>query len=156
MVSTTALARVGEELGLGDHLLLGRGEEKTGGRRKPSLIADTFEAVVAAVYLDGGIEGAERFIERWFRPQLDAVKAGGLGPRLTADHKSALQEWVQSHERGLPRYRLVGETGPAHRRVFETEVSVGERSLARGEGRSKKESEQQAAERALRVLGAGR
>ena len=156
MVSTTALARVGEELGLGDHLLLGRGEEKTGGRRKPSLIADTFEAVVAAVYLDGGTEGAERFIERWFRPQLDAVKAGGLGPRLTADHKSALQEWVQSHERGLPRYRLVGETGPAHRRVFETEVSVGERSLARGEGRSKKESEQQAAERALRVLGAGR
>ena len=153
IVSTSALARVGEELGLGEHLLLGRGEEKTGGRRKRSLIADTFEAVVAAVYLDGGIEGAERFIERWFRGQLDAVQAGGLSPELTADYKSALQEWVQSHDMGLPQYRLVGETGPAHRRVFEMEVWAGERPLARGEGRSKKESEQQAAERALEVLG---
>ena len=153
IVSTSALARVGEELGLGEHLLLGRGEEKTGGRRKRSLIADTFEAVVAAVYLDGGIEGAERFIERWFRGQLDAVQAGGLTPKLTADYKSALQEWVQSHDMGLPQYRLVGETGPAHRRVFEMEVWAGERPLARGEGRSKKESEQQAAERALEVLG---
>ena len=152
LVSTVALARVGQELGLGEHLLLGRGEEKTGGRQKRSLIADTFEAVVAAVYLDGGIEGAERFVERWFRPQLDAVQAGGLTPGLTADHKSALQEWVQAHDQGLPRYRLVGETGPAHRRVFEIEVCVGERALARGEGRSKKEGEQQAAERALEGL----
>ena len=153
LVSTTALARVGEELGLGEHLLLGHGEEKTGGRRKRSLIADTFEAVVAAVYLDGGIEGAERFVERWFRSQLDAVQAGGLSPGLTVDHKSALQEWVQSRDMGLPRYRLVGETGPAHRRVFEVEVWVGERPLARGAGRSKKASEQQAAERAIQVLG---
>ncbi len=152
LMSTVALARVGQALGLGEHLLLGRGEEKTGGRRKRSLIADTFEAVVAAVYLDGGIEGAEQFVERWFRPQLDAVKAGGLTPGLTADHKSALQEWVQAHDQGLPRYRLVGETGPAHRRVFEIEVCVGERALARGEGRSKKEGEQQAAERALEGL----
>ena len=156
LVSTTALALVGERLGLGDHLLLGRGEEKTGGRRKRSLIADTFEAVVAAVYLDGGVEGAERFIERWFRPQLEAVKVGGLTPGLTADHKSALQEWVQSHDMGLPQYRLVEEKGPAHRRVFEIEVWVDDRALARGEGRSKKESEQQAAERALAVLASGR
>ena len=115
--------------------------------------AQVREAVVAAVYLDGGIEGAERFIERWFRPQLDAVQAGGLTPALTADHKSALQEWVQSHDMGLPQYRLVGETGPAHRRVFEIEVWVGTRALARGEGRSKKEAEQQAAERARKELG---
>ena len=152
IVSTTALALVGEELGLGEHLLLGRGEEKTGGRRKRSLIADTFEAVVAAVYLDGGIEAAERFIDRWFRPQLDAVRAGGLTPGLTADHKSALQEQLQSRDLGLPQYRVVGETGPAHRKVFEIEVWAGERALARGEGRSKKESEQCAAERALQVL----
>ena len=152
---TTALARVGEELGLGEHLLLGRGEEKTGGRRKRSLIANTFEAVVAAVYLDGGIEGAERFIERWFRPQLDAVQAGGLIPGLPADHKSALQEWVQSHGMGLPQYRLVGEKGPAHRRVFEIEVWVGQRALSQGEGRTKKEAEQQAAERALPVVRTG-
>ena len=152
IVSTTALARVGAELGLGEHLLLGRGEEKTGGRRKRSLIADTFEAVVAAIYLDGGIAAADRFIDRWFRLQLDAVRAGGLSPGLTADHKSALQERLQSSDLGLPQYRLVGETGPAHRKMFEIEVWAGERPLARGEGRSKKESEQQAAERALRVL----
>jgi len=155
LVSTTALARVGEELGLGEHLLLGRGEEKTGGRRKRSLIANTFEALVAAVYLDGGIEGAERFIERWFRPQLDAVQAGGLIPGLPADHKSALQEWVQSHGMGLPQYRLVGEKGPAHRRVFEIEVWVGQRALSQGGGRTEKEAEQQAAERALPVVRTG-
>ncbi|HJN44214.1 MAG: ribonuclease III [Acidobacteria bacterium] len=155
MVSTTALARVGDELGLGDYLLLGRGEEKTGGRRKRSLIADTFEAIVAAVYLDGGIEAARGFIERWFRPQLDAVRVGALAPGLTADHKSTLQERLRSRDMGLPQYRLVGETGPAHRKVFETEVRAGERPLARGEGFSKKESEQRAAERALQALARG-
>ena len=156
IVSTSALAAVGEDLGLGEHLLLGRGEEKSGGRQKRSLIADTFEAVVAAVYLDGGVEGAERFIERWFRPQLNAVRAGGLVPGLTIDHKSALQEQLQSRAMGLPEYRLVGETGPAHRKAFEIEVWAGERPLARGEGRSKKESEQRAAERALEALGTDR
>ncbi len=83
LVSSAALAGVGEGLGLGDHLLLGRGEERTGGRTKRSLIADTFEAVVAAVYLDGGVEAADRFIELWFRPQLDAVRAGGVPPGMT-------------------------------------------------------------------------
>ena len=152
LVSTAALAQVGERLGLGNHLLLGRGEERTGGRAKRSLIADTFEAVVAAVYLDGGIEGAARFIERWFRPQIEVVRAGDLTPGMTRDHKSALQERLQSRDRELPRYELVGMTGPAHRRVFETEIRVGERALARGEGRSKKEAEQRAAERALAAL----
>lgn len=157
LVSSAALARVGEGLGLGDHLLLGRGEERTGGRTKRSLIADTFEAVVAAVYLDGGVEAADRFIELWFRPQLDAVRAGGVSPGMTRDHKSALQERLQSQDRGLPRYELVGTSGPAHRRVFETEIRVGDEALARGEGRSKKESEQCAAERALAALdGSGR
>ncbi len=152
LVSTAALARVGEDLGLGDHLLLGRGEERTGGRTKRSLIADTFEAVVAAVYLDGGVEAADGFVERWFRPRIDAVRVGDVGPGVTRDHKSALQEWLQSRNRGLPRYELVRTSGPAHRRVFETEIRVGEQALARGEGRSKKESEQRAAERALAGL----
>jgi len=152
LVSTTALAKVGAQLGLGDHLLLGRGEEKTGGRKKRSLIADTLEAVVAAIYLDGGIQAVEQFIESWFRPQLEAVRAAGPTPRMTQDHKSALQEWLQSQNRGLPRYQLVETTGPAHRRVFETEVCVGEETLARGQGDSKKASEQCAAERALQHL----
>lgn len=152
IVSTVSLARMGEELGLGKHLLLGRGEEKTGGRRKRSLIADTFEAIIAAIYLDGGITAAEGFLERCFRPQLDAVRTGGLTPGLTEDHKSALQEFLQSHDMGLPDYRLIGETGPAHRKVFETEVYAEDRPLARGEGRSKKASEQRAAEHALQTL----
>lgn len=152
IVSTVSLARMGDELGLGDHLLLGRGEEKTGGRHKQSLIADTLEAVIAAIYLDGGIAAAERFLERCFRPQLDAVRAGGLASGLAQDHKSALQEYLQSHEMGLPEYRLIDETGPAHRKVFETEVYAQGRAWARGEGRSKKASEQAAAELALRQL----
>ncbi len=152
IVSTVSLARTGEELGLGEHLLLGRGEEKTGGRHKRSLIADTFEAIIAAIYLDGGITAAEGFLERCFRPQLDAVRAGGLTPGLTKDHKSALQEFLQSHDMGLPDYRLIGETGPAHRKAFETEVYAADCPLARGEGRSKKESEQRAAEQALQAL----
>ncbi len=154
LVSTAALAEVGEGVGLGDHLLLGRGEERTGGRTKRSLIADTFEAVVAAVYLDGGVEAADGFVERWFRSRLDAVRAGGVSPGMTRDHKSALQELLQSRDRGLPRYELVGTSGPPHRRVFETEILVGEEALARGEGRTKKESEQRAAERALAALDA--
>ena len=154
LVSTTALAKVGGQLGLGDHLLLGRGEEKTGGRKKRSLIADTFEAVVAAIYLDGGIQAAERFIESWFRPQLEAVRTAGPTPGMTQDHKSALQEWLQAQNKGLPRYQLVETTGPAHLRVFKTDVCVGEEVLARGEGGSKKASEQCAAERALQRLAA--
>ena len=112
-----------------------------------------FEAIIAAIYLDGGITAAERFLERCFRPQLDAVRTGGLTSGLTEDHKSALQEFLQSHDMGLPDYRLIGETGPAHRKVFETEVYAEDRPLARGEGRSKKEAEQQAAERARKELG---
>ena len=155
LVSTTALARIGTEVGLGEHLLLGRGAEKTGGRRKRSLIADTFEAVVAAVYLDGGIEAADEFIERWFREPLDAVRDGELAEGLQTDYKSALQEAMQARELGLPRYRLVGEAGPPHRRVFTSEVAAGERPLGQGEGRSKKESEQQAAQQALEQLAEG-
>ena len=135
--------------------MLGRGEEKTGGRRKRSLIADTLEAIIAAIYLDGGIAAAEEFLERCFRPQLDAVRAGGLASGTMQDHKSAFQEYLQSHEMGLPDYRLIGEAGPAHRRVFETEVYVQGRPLAKGQGRTKKESEQRAADQALRQLDAG-
>ncbi len=152
LVSAATLARLGEQLGLGDYLLLGRGEEKTGGRRKPSLIADGFEAVVAAIYLDGGITAADAFIERQFRSALDDVRAGRTVTGGAADHKSALQEWLQAHGRPLPDYHLAGVKGPDHQKVFTVEVRVGSQAVGTADGRSKKEAEQKAASRALEAL----
>ena len=156
LVSATSLARVGEGLGLGNHLLLGRGEEKTGGRRKPSLIADTFEAVVAAIYLDGGLAAADGFVEGLFRGLIEELRSGPASGGVGSDHKSALQEWLQSHDRPLPVYRLAGERGPDHDKVFEVEVMVGGASVGRAEGRTKKEAEQRAAEAALARLSRSR
>ena len=152
LVSGSALSQRGEQLGLGNYLILGRGEEKTGGREKPSLIANTFEAVVAAVYLDGGLEAAEAFIDSQFRDALKEVRGGQTVTGVVADHKSTLQEWLQAHERPLPAYRLIGEHGPDHRKLFEVELWVGEEAVARAEGRNKKEAEQRAAAAALDTL----
>ena len=153
LVSAQSLTKIGETLGLGDYLLLGRGEERSGGRRKPSLIADAFEAVVAAIYLDGGLAAAEAFIERQFRQSLDELQAGHAVSGLVADHKSALQEWLQGRNRPRPEYHLAGSHGPDHRKVFEVDLRVGDETVARAEGRSKKEAEQKAAARALALLG---
>ena len=152
LVSASMLAQLGSALQLGEHLLLGRGEEKTGGRRKPSLIADTFEAVVAAIYLDGGYDAAAAFIEREFRAVIAQVRQDGGSPVGTADHKSALQEWLQGRGRPLPHYRLRRTSGPDHEKVFMVDVLVGGGVVASGEGRSKKEAEQSAARRALAGL----
>jgi ribonuclease III len=150
MVSTTMLAKQAERLRLGDHLLLGRGEEKTGGRRKQALLADTYEALLAAIYLDGGIEHARAFIVREFAPLLDEVRRDGVTGQ---DYKSALQEWLQSHDMPLPDYRLIGTAGPDHRKLFEIEVVVRGEPLASASGASKKEAEQEAARAALQKLG---
>ena len=149
LVSTTTLARQAERLHLGDHLLLGRGEEKTGGRRKQALLADGYEALIAAIYLDGGIEPARAFITREFAPWLDDVRRDGVSAQ---DYKSALQEFLQSHEMPLPEYRLAGTLGPDHRKLFEIEVIVRGERLASGTGRSKKEAEQDAARASLDKL----
>ena len=146
LVSTASLARLAERLRLGDHLLLGRGEEKTGGRRKQALIADGYEALIAAIYLDGGIEQARSFIERQLAGQLEEIRRPDF---LAQDYKSALQEYLQSRGRPLPDYRVTGETGPDHRKVFQVEVSVLGNALAEASGRSKKEAEQEAARLAL-------
>ena len=146
LVSTTTLARQAERLSLGDHLLLGRGEEKSGGRRKQALLADGYEALIAALYLDGGIEQARAFIAREFGPLLDDVRRHGLADH---DHKSALQEYLQARDEPLPVYRLTGAIGPDHRKVFQVEVSVRDEPLAEGSGASKKEAEQEAARLAL-------
>jgi ribonuclease-3 len=149
LVSTAALARQAERLGLGDHLLLGRGEEKTGGRRKQALLADGYEALIAAIYLDGGIEPARAFITREFAPKLDEVRRHGVGAE---DYKSALQEWLQSRDLPLPEYRLAGSVGPDHRKLFEIEVVVRGERVASGSGPSKKEAEQDAARATLDKL----
>jgi ribonuclease-3 len=154
LVSAAALARLGEQLGLGDFLILGRGEEKTGGRRKHALIADGYEALIAAIYLDGGIEAAQRFIEQQFSDLIGDARRTGAVARFTDDWKSALQEFLQSRGRGLPVYRLAAEVGPDHRKSFLVEVVVEGESIARAEGRSKKEAAQSAARAALEQLSA--
>jgi ribonuclease-3 len=154
IVSATSLARLGEKINLGEFLILGRGEEKTGGRRKHALIADGYEALIAAIYLDGGIEAVREFIERQFADLIGEARRSGAGAAFTEDYKSALQEWLQSHDRGLPSYRLATETGPAHRRLFDVEVLVNGEAIARADGKSKKEAAQNAARLALEKLAA--
>ena len=152
LVSAPTLASLARTLELGSNLLLGRGEEKTGGRKKPSLLADAFEAIVAAIYLDGGIDAADAFIERQLSADFEEVRAGKRTTGGGADHKSALQEWLHAQDDRLPEYHLVSEQGPDHRKVFEVEVRLAGEAAGRAEGRSKKEAEQQAAERALSAL----
>jgi ribonuclease III len=152
IVSTLALGRLAESLDLGRFILLGRGEEKTGGRRKQAILADCYEALIAAVYLDGGIEPARAFIARQFAPLIDEARTSGSEAAFTEDWKSELQEVLQSAGRGLPEYVPASEEGPAHRRMFVVEVRARGETLARGEGRSKKAAEQEAAQNALRLL----
>jgi len=154
LVSSASLARFGAQLDLGEFLILGRGEEKTGGRFKQAIIADCYEALIAAVYLDGGIEAARKFIETQFAELIEEARRTGAEAAFTDDWKSALQEWLQSRGRGLPAYRLAEELGPAHRRRFVVEVVVEGESIARAEGKSKKEAAQSAARAALEKLSA--
>ncbi len=149
LVSTATLARQAERLMLGDHLLLGRGEEKTGGRRKQALLADGYEALIAAIYLDGGVEQARAFIAREFAPLIADVRAHGVGGQ---DYKSALQEYLQSRDEGLPEYRLAGAIGPDHNKQFQVEVVVKGEVIAEATGPSKKEAEQEAARLAIEKL----
>ena len=149
VVSTQSLARHAEAMRLGDYLILGRGEEKTGGREKPALLADAFEALVAAIYLDGGLEAGG---------DVPAPRAEGRGrrrprsARSCVDYKSALQERLQALGRPLPQYRLAGESGPDHQKRFHVEVVVAGEVRGAATGRAKKEAEQDAARQALASL----
>jgi ribonuclease-3 len=149
LVSTASLAQLAEGLNLGAHLLLGRGEEKTGGRRKQALLADGFEALIAAIYLDGGIEQARAFIVRSVEDLVDEIEDPDFVAR---DFKSALQERLQAEGLSLPDYRVSGESGPDHRKVFHVELRVQGSVMSQASGRSKKEAEQQAAKAALEKL----
>lgn len=147
LVSEPALAEVASDLRLGDAVLLGRGEFLSGGPRKPSIMADTFEAVIGAIYLDGGIHGVRRVVRNLFGPLIEAA----AGKEIPKDPKTRLQEFVTRRHGILPRYRVTG-FGPDHEKRFRAEVFVNERFYGRGEGRSKKEAEQAAAARALEQL----
>ena len=149
LVSTASLARLAEGLDLGQHLLLGRGEEKTGGRRKQALLADGYEALIAAIYLDGGVDQVTAFIARQFEALIHEARTPAASFH---DYKSALQERVQSGGDPLPEYAVIGETGPDHHKLFQVQVRVAGKPVAEAAGRSKKEAEQEAAKLALKIL----
>ncbi|MGH9713137.1 MAG: ribonuclease III [Candidatus Acidiferrales bacterium] len=153
LVSASSIHAAAKRLKLGNHLRLGPGEEKTGGREKKRLLADAFEAVVGAIYLDAGLTAAGSFLERTLlTPALEGHAEGLERP----DHKSALQEWLQRRGLGPAEYRLHNETGPDHQKTFEVEVWLAQQLLAGSAGRSKKEAEQAAARMALEALEASR
>jgi ribonuclease-3 len=147
VVQMGALAEVARELNLGAFIRLGRGEEVTGGRDKPSILADTLEAVIGAVYIDGGLAEATRLVHRLFDPVIE--RAARLGAGL--DWKTSLQELTAVEGRGVPEYQ-VEESGPDHQKSFRAVVRVGGQILGSGEGRTKKAAEQQAAEAAWTKL----
>ncbi len=149
LVSAQSLAAKARTFGMGDAILLGVGEEKTGGRKKDSLLANLFEAVIAAIYLDGGVEPTRALIERSFTADIESIDQEDL---LFHDYKTALQELAQGKGLQLPDYSVVAEVGPDHDKTFVVEVKLGSLS-ARGEGTSKKEAQQQAAKHAMRELG---
>jgi len=147
IVCEPSLARFAEILGLGSHVLLGRGEEQLGGRQRPALLADLFESFVGAIYLDQGLESVRSFLTMHMFPHIDSD-----GSMLVKDFKSTLQERAQHSNLGTIEYRIAEERGPAHDREFVAEVSIGEEILGAGVGRTKKEAEQRAAAEAWRKL----
>jgi ribonuclease-3 len=149
IVNASSLEAAARRLRLGEHLRLGRGEEKTGGREKPTILADAFEAVVAAVYLDAGLGSTRELLRRLLFEQALEER----GERISeSDRKSALQEFLQGRGRPPAEYRLAGESGPDHQKVFLIEVWVDGECMAAGEGSTKKEAEQRAARSALEQL----
>ena len=148
LVSEAVLARIAKRLDLGTVLRLGRGEELTQGREKPSLLADALEAVIAAIYLDGGLEEARAFTLRAYGSDL-GESTGLDGLPIGEDYKTRLQEWCQRHFEVLPLYVVVRESGPDHRKTFEVELSIRGDIVGNGAGRTKKEAEQQAARQAF-------
>ena len=149
LVSTVTLSRISGQLGLPDHMRLGKGEEKTGGRRKMALRANALEAVLAAIYLDRGIEAARELTERLYAPFVEAVRTGRAD---VDDAKTALQEYLQARERPLATYRVVAEAGPEHKKTFYVELFVEGERLATASGATKKQAELIAAREALERL----
>ena len=148
MVSEASLAKIAAELDIGEYLLLGRGEEHTGGRKKESLLANALEAVIAAIYLDGGLPAADGFIRMVFVAQIQTITREGI----SLDYKTDLQEYCQGHDLELPSYRVSKEMGPDHKKTFEVELLIDGEVLGLGIGKNKKEAEQRAAKETLKYL----
>lgn len=149
LVAAEHLGRVALRLELGNYLRLGRGEEKTGGRAKLSLMVNSLEALVAAIYRDGGLRAARSFVHRFILPSDLEAAAPDL---FTIDYKSALQEFLQAEHLRAATYQVVSESGPEHRKIFAVETAAGNHGAARGTGNSKKAAEQQAARALLEQL----
>jgi ribonuclease III len=148
LVSAPVLAQKARAYGMGEVLLLGIGEEKSGGRNKDSLLANLFEAVIAGLYLDGGLPAARVLIDQAFRGDYDSIDSGDL---LFLDFKTALQEVAQGSGLALPEYEVIEELGPDHDKTFVVEVRLENQIVARGSGSSKKEAQQKAARDALDI-----
>ncbi len=148
-VCEKALAKFAREIELGKYLFLGHGEEITHGRERPSILADAFEAVLAAMFIDGGIAPVKEFLLPFATEEIKQIIARGN----TKDYKSMLQQFIQQEQGDVLEYRLVSESGPAHERVFETEAYLNNNVIGKGIGRSKRESEQMAAKEALALFG---
>jgi len=148
LVRKEALARVAGAIDLGDYLTLSRGEEEAGGRRNPAILADCCEAVIAALFLDGGMPAAERFIHEYWVPIMDAAAVPPM------DVKTALQEWTQARALPLPDYKVVASEGPDHRPVFAVEVSIHGQAGVTATGSSKRAAEKAAARKLLEAIGA--
>jgi ribonuclease-3 len=148
LVNAASAKEAASRLGLGEHLRLGPGEEKTGGRSKPNLLANVYEAVVGAIFRDAGFEAAAAFVERSLLSHATLAE----GSFVESDYKSTLQEWLQSRGMGPAEYRVVKESGPEHQKIFRIAVRVNGRALGESEGRSKKAAEQSAAQAALQTL----
>lgn len=147
-VNENSLCRIAKELQIGDFLLLGRGEELTNGRNKPSILANTMEAILGALYLDAGYHEAKRVIQRLFLPVISQIEAN----EIKYDYKSLLQEYSQEAYRLLPEYLLLEENGLAHDKTFTVAVLLNGKTIAEGRGKSKKEAEQKAAREAFDCL----
>ncbi|HVO67977.1 MAG TPA: ribonuclease III [Syntrophales bacterium] len=148
VVNEHSLADLARELNIGDFLLLGKGEEGSGGRTKNSILSNAFEAVAAAIYLDRGFEEVSKFLNRIFAPLIEE----GTKSITYRDYKTALQEICQNRFKETPKYTLIRETGPDHDKVFEISLVVAGSITATGMGKSKKEAEQQAAQKALEAI----
>lgn len=148
LVCEKALCEFAKELGLGEYLKLSKGELKSGGAERASILSDAFEAVIASIYIDGGIEEARKFILRYVVPYIENPK-----PKVFKDYKTCLQEIIQKNPEETLEYVLVDETGPDHKKHFVVEVCLNNNVIGKGGGKSKKEAEQQAAREALELMG---